>query len=298
VFTGVHQLFALWERPPDPEGVDPADSTWECPPLGESAAVDRLMLTYRVMRWNGDPPHWLESHATWSGKYPGVVEEWFTQQHTRDGLRGAELPAGTQDGSIKYARDDRPYRRSHVPGETMGEALRRHIGNAGRHDVNLWDDEGQQLFVLEKIQPERKFDACMADILANEARLDVLASKKLQQDDRPLDTFQRTPLTTEGGRPWPTTSPMTPVRATRPSPSRRSGGSSVCAALLTGVNGRAGSTQWSRMSTKPTRIRPGLDTLHDYLRRRPAAHGVRRRVGRLVPVRHPSRRGSTWPRTS
>jgi hypothetical protein len=191
VLTGVHQLFALWERPPDPEGVDPADSTWECPPLEVSAAVDRLMQTYRVMRWNGDPPHWLEEHATWSGKYPGVVEEWFTQQHTRMSYAVRNYRQGLRSASIKYARDDRPFVDSHLPGETMGEALRRHIGNAGRHDMNLWDDEGQQLFVLEKIQPERKFDACMADILANEARLDVLASKQLNKMTGRSTSFQR-----------------------------------------------------------------------------------------------------------
>jgi hypothetical protein len=47
----------------------------------------------------------------------------------------------------------------------------------------------------------------------------------------------------------------------------------LTAALLDRKNGRAGSKQWSRMSTKPTRIRPGLDTLHDYLRGDPPLTG-------------------------
>ena len=78
-----------------------------------------------------------------------------------------------------YARDDRPNVGSHIQNETMGQALRRHIGNAGKHLLNMFDDDGRQLFVLEKIEEERKFDACMADVLANEARLDVLADPKL-----------------------------------------------------------------------------------------------------------------------
>jgi hypothetical protein len=40
--------------------------------------------------------------------------------------------------------------------------------------VNVWDDEGQRLFILEKIHPDRKFDAGMAATLSWEARLDAL----------------------------------------------------------------------------------------------------------------------------
>jgi hypothetical protein len=67
----------------------------------------------------------------------------------------------------------------------MGAALRRQIGNAGRRAINIYTDDadpggaGRQLHTLEKIEQERKFDACMADVLANEARLDVLANPKI-----------------------------------------------------------------------------------------------------------------------
>lgn len=191
VFTGVHQLFALWERPPTPEGVDPADDEWEVPPLEVDSAVDVLLASYEVLRWNGDPPHWVESHATWSGRYPDVVEEWWTNRPAAMAYAVRNYKQGLRDKTIKFARDDRPVKGGFIPGETMGAALRRHVGNAGRHDLNMWDDEGKQLFILDKIQPERKFDACMADVLANEARLDVLASKKLSKMTSRSTTFQR-----------------------------------------------------------------------------------------------------------
>lgn len=38
-------------------------------------------------------------------------------------------------------------------------------------------------------------------------------------------------------------------------------------------NGRQGAQQWTRMKQKPTRVRPGLDTLHDYLRGDPPLAG-------------------------
>jgi hypothetical protein len=99
---------------------------------------------------------------------------------------------GLRTASIKYARDDRPYVDSHLPNETMGEALRRHIGNAGRHLMNhLGRRRPNSCSSSRRSEPERKFDACMADILANEARLDVLASKQLNKMTGRSTSFQR-----------------------------------------------------------------------------------------------------------
>jgi hypothetical protein len=179
LFSGVRQLYALWERPLDL----PDDEPWEVDPGEVNDTVDQLMLTYRVVRWNGDPPHWLESHANWAGRYP-QVEEWPTFRIRAMAYAVDRYHQSRRDGSIKYARDPRPFK-SHVENETMGQALIRHVGNAGKHLVNIYTDvgdeggEGRQLHTLQKIEPERKFDACMADILANEARLDVLANPKI-----------------------------------------------------------------------------------------------------------------------
>jgi phage terminase large subunit-like protein len=52
----------------------------------------------------------------------------------------------------------------------------RHVGNAGRQETNLLDEEGNRIVILMKIRPEAKFDLCMAGVLSWQARLDALAA--------------------------------------------------------------------------------------------------------------------------
>lgn len=190
IYSGTQQLYALWERPPDVE-------EWEVDPSEVDAAVDMLMLSYDVWRWNGDPPHWLESHANWAGRYP-QVEEWFTHRPRAMAFAIRDFQDSIRDGSIGFARDDTPAVGSPVPGETMGEAFLRHIGNAGKRMVNIYDvgDEmldgevaehaqrGRQLFLLEKLHETRKFDACMAAILSWQGRIDALRADTLRTTRR------------------------------------------------------------------------------------------------------------------
>jgi hypothetical protein len=127
-----------------------------------TAAVRKVMTAYRVFRFNGDPPHYVEQMATWAGWYPGVVEEWWTQRKTAMAYAIRSWRQGIRSGDVKLAADPRPAVGSPVENETLGGALIRHIGNAGRRDINLWDDDGAQLFILDKLHPDRKFDGCMA----------------------------------------------------------------------------------------------------------------------------------------
>jgi len=56
--------------------------------------------------------------------------------------------------------------------------LARHIGNACRRLLLLRDEEGKQLWVMQKERPDspHKIDAAMAGCLSWEARCDALAS--------------------------------------------------------------------------------------------------------------------------
>jgi hypothetical protein len=189
VRTGVQQIHALWERPPEVDGVE---LEWEVDPDDVSSAVDKVMHGYRVFRFNGDPPHYVEQMATWGGKYPGVVEEWWTQRKTAMAYAIRSYQQGIRSGAVKIARDPRPFTGSPVENETYGEAFVRHIGNAGRRYINLWDDDdGVQLFILDKLHPDRKFDIGMAAILSWEARLAALQSKNLSKFARRSTKFQR-----------------------------------------------------------------------------------------------------------
>ena len=42
--------------------------------------------------------------------------------------------------------------------------------------ISLVDDDGQPMFMLQKIHPDRKFDAAMAGLLSWEARRDAISS--------------------------------------------------------------------------------------------------------------------------
>lgn len=185
VRTGVQQLYAMWERPLGAE-------EWEVNPTEVSDAVDMLMLTYKVWRWNGDPAHYTEEHANWAGKYP-QVEEWWTHSIRKMAFAVKDYGDAIKDGSISFAADDTLAINSPVPDETMGEAFVRHLGNAGKRMVPIYDagDEnpdgevaekpqrGRQLYTLEKIHETRKFDAGMAAVLSWQARLDALRDEKL-----------------------------------------------------------------------------------------------------------------------
>lgn len=166
IMSGLQQVYALWERPPDAE-------EWECPVDEVDAAVDTLFASYDVFRWNGDPPHWLESHATWSGKYP-QVEEWFTHRVRAMAFAIRDYSEGLTDGSVGFADVDDIALGSPIPDETLTEAFLRHLAAAGRREVNVYDDQGKRLCLLEKLHEDRKFDVGMAAILSWQGRLAAL----------------------------------------------------------------------------------------------------------------------------
>ena len=187
VLTGKQQLYAMWERPLD------ADE-WEVPMAELEAVVDQLFFEYDVWRWNGDPAHYLEAHARWAGKYP-QVEEWWTHTPRKMAFACRDYRNSLRDRSITFARDETPALNSPIADETMGDALLRHIKNAGKHPVQIFDsgeeadlsvegadpNRGEQLFVLRKIHQDRKFDACMAAILSWQGRIAALQKLDLNK---------------------------------------------------------------------------------------------------------------------
>jgi hypothetical protein len=187
VMSGLQQTYALWERPAD---IDGQDNMWEIDALEVGEVVDQLMIDYDVWRFNGDPPHWVESMATWAGTYE-CVEEWWTQRKSAMAYAVRNYKQAISAGEVTFAKDDRLALNSPFENETLGAALVRHIGNAARAEINLTDDEGQRLWVLEKVHPLRKFDACMAAILSWEGRIKALQSDSLNTARRPSTTFKR-----------------------------------------------------------------------------------------------------------
>ncbi len=160
VETGRQRLWAGWERPLDVDD-------WEVPESEVHQSVADLMGSYEVWRGNADPPHWVEQVGMWSGRWPGVWEEWWTNRlrPMAYAVRAYSEAIGSGAVTFEVGRD---------PGRE--EDLARHIGNAGRKDINLWGDDGQRLHILDKIHQDRKFDYAMAAVLSWRARLDALAA--------------------------------------------------------------------------------------------------------------------------
>ena len=166
VETGVQRCMAYWERPPDYEVSD--EDGWEVPVHEVEAVMTDIHTRYQVVRAYGDPPYWIDSLAKWCGRWPKIWHEWWTNSPRPMSYAVRSYVEAIRSGTVRH-EVGRPYA---APRES---ALERHVGNAGRKDINLFDDEGQRLFILQKIHPDRKFDIGMAAVLSWQARTDAVA---------------------------------------------------------------------------------------------------------------------------
>jgi hypothetical protein len=153
--TGLQELVGLWERPPDTED-------WEVPENEVTELLDQVMKDYEVWKVYCDPPHWTETVGAWSVKYPDQIEEWWTAQPKRMAYAIREYVEALDSGSI-----------GHSDAHPNDDDFLRHIGNAGRKDLRMRDDEDNPLWVMAKQEIEQKFDAAMAATLSGKAALDA-----------------------------------------------------------------------------------------------------------------------------
>jgi hypothetical protein len=159
VRTGLQQLEGLWEK-----RIDDSDD-WEVDELEVNEKRKELFKRYRVLKLYADPPYWNYTIGDWAAHYPDVVEEFWTNQKRRIHKSNQAFEDAIASGSVGFSL-------SHE----HADDLSRHIGNAGRRDTNLIadDETGQKVWILTKLHPERKFDACMAAVLSWQARMDAL----------------------------------------------------------------------------------------------------------------------------
>lgn len=157
--TGRQSLHSLWEKPLD------ADE-WEIPEEQVMAALEHIHDTFAVWRGYYDPFYWSETMRAAAGRWTDdVVVEWRTNRTQPMAWAVRRYREGQRDGSVTWC-----------PTDPLADDFARHIANAGRNLVNYWDDQGERLFILDKIHPDRKFDGAMAGCLSWEARLDALKS--------------------------------------------------------------------------------------------------------------------------
>lgn len=158
VATGRQQLWATWERPVDAE-------EWEAPEEEVTAAWEQIVDVFDLWLVYGDPPHWTETFGSWSARWPDVFEEWWTQRTRAMAFAIREYVEGQQTGAVRHVwRED----------NDLDQAFDDHLAAAGRKDVNIFDDDGRQLFVMQKVHPDRKFDNVMAGCLSWQAYLEAV----------------------------------------------------------------------------------------------------------------------------
>lgn len=164
--TGFQWPIALWES----DGRD----GWEVTDEQVDGALADAMAYYQVVLVYADPPRFEANVARWSGSYGEKrVAEWYTNRPRQIGqamraFRTAQMTGElTQSGDPDYAR---------------------HIANARRGDLKLFDDDGTPLWTIYKQRPDStKFiDLAMAGCLSWQARLDALAKGGWQRKKRKL----------------------------------------------------------------------------------------------------------------
>ncbi|MET1020038.1 MAG: hypothetical protein ABWX62_08655, partial [Microterricola sp.] len=141
----------LWERPLDVDD-------WEVPEDEVTEALEWIMKHYDVWKLYGDPPHWTETLGSWAARWPEQIEEWFTARRTPMAYALRQYVEALDAGITTHPDD---------------EDFTRHIGNAGRKDLKYLDDFGEPLWILQKQEMEKKFDAAMAAVLSWKATLDA-----------------------------------------------------------------------------------------------------------------------------
>ncbi|GAB3304241.1 large terminase [Epidermidibacterium keratini] len=173
--SGVQRLYATWERPLDVDD-------WEIDEAEVTAVVDEIMGRFKVWRGYADPPHWTETVGSWAGRWPDQWVEWWTHRTRQMAFAVRSFAEANRAGTLLHevGRD-----------LELEKSFDAHVAAAGRDDTRLHDDDGQRLFVLKKIHPDRKFDNCMAAILSWQARLDAIAAGAKPQSDRASTVFGR-----------------------------------------------------------------------------------------------------------
>lgn len=155
--TGFQQLVGCWEK-------DENNPDWEVDVHDVSQTFSEARLRWDHWRMYGDPPYWTEELASWAALYPDeVVEFWTNQQHRmaftiRAYLEALDSGACTIVGTDKQVTD-----------------MLRHLGNAGKRELNITDDDGKPLHLMchQDGRLADKYDAAVAGVLSWAACLEA-----------------------------------------------------------------------------------------------------------------------------
>ena len=158
VSTGRQRLAGLWEKPR-------WTGDWEVDEDEVTQTIAHLMAYYDVAVLYGDPPYWVEPMASWAGRWEGRVVEYATNVYKRMAADYQAYADAITTGAVTY-----------VGADDEIDDLVRHIGNAGRKNLKILDDQGSPMWITQKPDGHRELliDASVAATLSWRARLDVI----------------------------------------------------------------------------------------------------------------------------
>lgn len=159
--TGIQNPIGIWERPPETE-------RWRVPVSEVDAMVQYCYNNYHVELFYADPPYWQEYVSKWSGEHEGTVVEWFTKNTNNMYYAIRNFDEAIESGELAH---------------NANKDYETHIGNAGRNNLGVFDDEGKEKYRLGKLSRDRKYDAAMAGILSWQARLDAIKKGAEYQEE-------------------------------------------------------------------------------------------------------------------
>lgn len=162
IATGTQEIYALWERDLD-------EDDWEISEEEVNQAVAEIFKRFDVWRLYADPPYWVTEVGKWAGDHKGKVEEWWTNRYKTAAYAVRAYQEAIASGAVGWSAAD-----------PLSDALERHVAAAGRVKTTFVDDQGDPLYILGKIHPDRKFDAAMAALLSWQAYLDAVKAGENQ----------------------------------------------------------------------------------------------------------------------
>lgn len=160
--TGYQWVVGVWECPP-------GQTDWQVPTEDVDRVVRSCFERYDVVRLYADPPYWDSWISLWTGLFgKEVVYEWWTNRRKPMTAALEAFETAIKDDTISHDGNS---------------DLKRHLGNARRHDLPQRDETGRAMWLIRKERSDspHKIDLAMAAVLSWEARSDAIADGALSR---------------------------------------------------------------------------------------------------------------------
>ncbi|MEV0823842.1 terminase TerL endonuclease subunit [Nonomuraea rubra] len=153
----------VWENPH-------TDDEWEVDVLEVSAAMSKAFDTYKVAWVYCDPAYWQDIVGRWAQEHGDkTVYEFWTHRDTAMANACERFKTGIETGQLWHTGD---------------RTLTRHVLNARTKEVRAGI-----VIRKETKKSKRHIDACMAAVLAVEARADAIAAGRLKRRKRRATSY-------------------------------------------------------------------------------------------------------------